>query len=278
MKETMPQDRRASRPLPWESEHERITFTTPEQIEVSYHVASFGTRLIAALIDILLIHVFIAVITIGGIVFGFSIVDSGVTVILVIAYLLLLFVLKFLYFVWAELRYEGRTFGKKVFRIRTVMISGHGVAFGASVVRNLARVIDHIPIAWIVPAVTHGHRRIGDLLAGTVVIDEDDRESELTQVSDATSYRGLGDKAFHFTTEAEGRLVPDDLNLIEHLFHRASTVGDSRSRKHIFLSVATKYVDRLGLQAQQGEIEERPRRFLEELYLFMRDRFDEEQL
>ncbi len=171
-----------------------------------------------------------------------------------------------------------RTIGKKLFRIRAVMISGHGITFGAAVIRNLARVVDHIPIAWIVPAVTHGHRRIGDLLAGTVVIDEDDRETQLARVTDAPSYRALEDKTFHFTAEAEGRLVADDLNLIEHLFHRAAAIADPRSRERLFLSVAAKYTERLGMHGRRSEIEATPRRFLEELYLFLRDRFDEEQL
>ncbi len=100
-----PQDRNASRPLPWEMDRERITFTTPEQVEVSYHVAPFGTRLVAALVDIVLIHLVIAAITIGAIVFGFSIsATPEALVYMIAAYLLLLVTLQFLYFIWAELR------------------------------------------------------------------------------------------------------------------------------------------------------------------------------
>ena len=93
-----------------------------------------------------------------------------------------------------------------------------------------------------------------------------------------SSYRELENKFFHFTAESESRLVPDDLNLVEHLFHRASAIGDDRSRKHLFLSVAKKYVERLKFYEQQVGVEQEPRRFLEELYLFMRDRFDAESL
>ncbi len=274
----MSPEKKTHRPLPWEDQKELVTFTTPEQIEVSYRVASFGTRLIAALVDVIVIHVFIAAITIGGLVFGFSLADPELLSYILAGYLVLLFILKFLYFSWSELHYEGRTIGKRLFRIRSVMISGHGITFGAATVRNLARIVDHIPLAWIVPVITRGHRRIGDLLAGTVVIDEETRDSKLTQVTRASSYRGLENKFFHFTAETESRLVPDDLNLVEHLFHRASAVGGDHRRKNLFLSVAQKYVERLKLYEQQVEVEQNPRRFLEELYLFMRDRFDEESL
>ncbi len=108
--------------------------------------------------------------------------------------------------------------------------------------------------------------------------DEDDRDAELTELTGAVSHRELENKLFHFTADTARRLVPDDLNLIEHLFHRVSAVGVTRGRQSLFLSVAQKYAERLELFEQQAEIDAEPRRFLEELYLFMRDRFDQEHL
>ncbi len=270
------------RAFPWEDTREVVTFSTPEQIEVSYRVATFGSRMLGVLIDIALIHILIIAVTLGGILLGLNLgsaLSPELVAYMITSYLILVFILKFLYFSWAELQYDGHTIGKRMVKTRTVMLSGHGITLGASLIRNLARIIDHIPIAWLVPALTQGHRRIGDLLAGTIVIDEAETD-DITpaQASRAASHRDLADKLFHISAASLARLVADDLNLIEHLFHRASVIDDQDSREELFRSVAVKYVNRLGCAEQRALIADKPRQFLEELYLALRDRLEQEHL
>ena len=74
-----------------------------------------------------------------------------------------------------EVRGEGQTFGKRVCGIRTVMTTGQGVTLAASLVRNIARLVDNVPALWLIPTLGEGRRRLGDILGGTFVIQTADR-------------------------------------------------------------------------------------------------------
>ena len=69
-------------------------------------------------------------------------------------------------------------------------------------------------------------------------------------------------------------LYPDDLNLIEYLEDRL-TRQSSRQRKRLLREVALRYADRLQLDDHSHRIAADPKRFLQELALFLRDKFDE---
>ncbi|MBI4603037.1 MAG: RDD family protein [Planctomycetes bacterium] len=262
-------------PYPWEQPAEQVTFATPESIEVTYRVASFGARIAAAICDTLVIALLVTALWATFTVFLLS---SGTRLELGLYGLALLFVLTFLlqtfYFVWSEVRGEGRTWGKRQLKLRTVMLDGRGLTLGASLIRNLARIADNIPVFWIFPALTNGRRRVGDLLAGTLVIDESVEEDAVPAPTIAPSYRELAEKRFYFSAEAERRLYKDDLNLLEHLFARLGRFGSPEQKQGLLSSVALRYVERLGAAEQRAQAEADPRRFLEELYLFLRDKFE----
>ena len=212
---------------PWERAGPTVTFATPEQVEVTYRVAGFGARILAASLDYLVILAINSAIGIGFLLLGMNLGTSDPFFYLLAVWLVISFLTNVLFFVWAELRGEGRTWGKRLMRLRTVMISGHGLTFGASVIRNLARVLDNLPVLWLVPLFSPGQRRLGDLVAGTLVINE--RQEEPGAEPDdlpAASYRELVDKSFLLPAEATRKLYPDDLNLLDHLFSRLRTLTD----------------------------------------------------
>ena len=126
--------------FPWEFDGEIVSFDTPEQTRIEYRIAPFGTRLVAAFLDRLLIGVGILILWIMF--FLAMLVLAPVTTGTVGYLFALLFMAWFLfslfYFVWGEVRGEGQTWGKRRLQIRTVMSTGQGVTFGASLVRNLA--------------------------------------------------------------------------------------------------------------------------------------------
>jgi uncharacterized RDD family membrane protein YckC len=267
------------RTYPWEEPGERVTFATPEQVEVSYRVASFGARIAAALIDQLVVALFSAAVYAGVVLYAAGQQQPlriGDVAFAAVVATLIVFALQLFYFVWSEMRHGGRTVGKKVLRLRTVMLSGHGLTFGASLIRNLARLIDVVPILWLVPAVMRGQRRLGDLLAGTLVISETEAEGGRVpvEVPLAASYRELAERRFFFGVEVLARLYPDDLNLLEHLFARARDGAGAERRQELQREVALRYAARLDLADQLGLVEADPRRFLEELFLLLRDRYE----
>jgi uncharacterized RDD family membrane protein YckC len=83
------------------------------------------------------------------------------------------FALCLVYFVLLE-ALTGATIGKYVTNLRVVRDRDGGpIGWGAAVVRNLLRIIDGIVlylIGFIVVCATKKHQRLGDLVAGTIVI------------------------------------------------------------------------------------------------------------
>jgi uncharacterized RDD family membrane protein YckC len=265
------------RAFPWEEPEESFSFATPEQIEVTYRVAPFGSRIAAAFLDNLLVLMFSAIVFLGIVVLGRAMPSPRFAFYALLVALVAGFCLQMFYFVWSELRHEGRTWGKKRLKLRTVMLSGHGLTFGASFVRNLARVVDNVPLLWLVPVLTRGRRRVGDLLAGTLVVSESALDTSRPSLRLARSYRELEDRRFFFSGEAQAGLFPDDLNLLEHLFARAPQLPDRAQQEDLFRSVAARYAERLALEAERPRVEAEPRRFLEELYLLLVDRYESER-
>ena len=75
---------------------------------------------------------------------------------------------------------DGQTPGKRLHRIRVVREGGYSVTFGVSAVRNLIRIIDMQPgffylVGMVSVLLTKRGRRLGDLVAGTIVVREDVR-------------------------------------------------------------------------------------------------------
>ncbi len=154
---------------------------TPENVELQRRLAGIGTRFIAGLLDtLILIAIFIVLLLIwlaafladvsGGVGFLFEarIWSKAILV-------LLSFAVYWGYFVFFEMRTNGRSPGKKSQKIRVVKDGGGAITFSDIAIRNLLRVVDGIAgyaVAGICMFVTRKAQRLGDLAAGTVVISE----------------------------------------------------------------------------------------------------------
>jgi uncharacterized RDD family membrane protein YckC len=89
-------------------------------------------------------------------------------------FLILLFVIEWLYPVLFEVFSRGQTPGKKLLKISVINDDLSPVTLGASMVRNLLRTVDFLPLFYLVGLVTmlsnQRFQRLGDLAAGTLVI------------------------------------------------------------------------------------------------------------
>lgn len=87
------------------------------------------------------------------------------------------FLLEWLYPVLFEVRWQGRTPGKKMFGLRVLMEDGTPIGWGASFIRNTLRVVDFFPLLYATGIVTMllegAGRRLGDLAAGTLVVHDE---------------------------------------------------------------------------------------------------------
>jgi uncharacterized RDD family membrane protein YckC len=80
------------------------------------------------------------------------------------------------YFLLLEGLWDGYTLGKKLMGIKVVKEDGSECGLGASILRNLLRIIDYLPfyylLGFIVMAMSDKRQRVGDRAAGTVVVRE----------------------------------------------------------------------------------------------------------
>lgn len=105
----------------------------------------------------------------------------------------------FLYHPVLEIAMHGRTPGKRIAGVRLVTRSGDIPSAGALLVRNIFRLIDSLPAAYLVGLTavifTAQHVRIGDLAAGTLLVfDNTDQETSFGAL-DAADRHGLSPQA-----------------------------------------------------------------------------------
>lgn len=164
---------------------DELVIETPERVELYYTRAQVGNRFLAAFID----HLIQLFILAGLALAAYSAKDAldwiwtGLGDWLLAGVILLSFFIYTSYFVVFETIWNGQTPGKRLFRLRVIREDGRPIRFYESLVRNLIRTaLDSMPMV-IVPLYSIGivsvflsgrSKRIGDYVAGTVVI----RESE----------------------------------------------------------------------------------------------------
>lgn len=81
------------------------------------------------------------------------------------------FLLESFWFAVQEMVYGGQTLGKRAIGLRTVAAQGHQASSVSLLLRNLVKTIDIVVGAWFL-VFDKRSRRIGDRLAGTVVVYE----------------------------------------------------------------------------------------------------------
>lgn len=169
-----------------------VTFTPPEGVPIRFTIATGGARVGAQLLDLILTW------------------TAGILFVLGVAYLnlisfnafftllsLLMFLLRVPYYVLAELVWNGRTPGKRITGIRVISANGRRLTPWQIVARNVMKEVEFftpltllfaaasdslgtwgiwILLVWvsvvtIVPLVNRRRQRLGDMIAGTLVVD-----------------------------------------------------------------------------------------------------------
>jgi uncharacterized RDD family membrane protein YckC len=112
----------------------------------------------------------------------------------------------FLYHPVLEILMHGRTPGKRIAGVRLVSRTGDIPAPGALLVRNVFRLIDSMPFAYLVGLVcvmfTAQHVRVGDLAAGTLLVcDTTESDKSFGSLTAATGAGGLSPQAADLAQE-----------------------------------------------------------------------------
>jgi len=168
---------------------------TPERVRFRYRVSGPGRRFGAWVVDLLIRLVALAFCTVAVMLFtattygAFG--SSGMGVLM-----LVMFFLEWFYGAFFETVWNGRTPGKFVFGLRVVRVNGSPGQFPDYVMRNLVKGVDFLPalpilgtpfwvptfgISLVAMIFDPKLRRIGDWVAGTVVVIEE-RSKVLAEV------------------------------------------------------------------------------------------------
>ncbi|MBX3063569.1 MAG: RDD family protein [Anaerolineae bacterium] len=231
---------------------DRLNVDTPDNILLEAEVAGFGSRCVAAILDY-------TVLAILYIFFLFSIARSlsgltfngGLALIVLTQFILITF-----YHLVFELLWNGQTPGKRWTGIRVMRSNGLPLTPSATIIRNLVRLFDYLPIFYaiglLVMLFSPRTQRLGDYAAGTVVI------RERTQLTTANLKQEVA-LQYAFTAPNEeipayiqlSALSPSDLQVIRNFLIRR---GGMINRETLGVDLAFKY-------AQQMNIESYPLRF-----------------
>jgi uncharacterized membrane protein SpoIIM required for sporulation/uncharacterized RDD family membrane protein YckC len=206
-----------------------VQVETPEQVAFSYSIAGVGSRAAAALMDYMLCLAPGALLaTFLMPLFARS--ENGEPRselgLLLMAFLILAqFAALWSYYVIFEALFDGQTPGKRRMGLRVVQDGGYSVSFAASAVRNIARIIDMQPILFYVVgmvsvAFSRSGKRLGDHLAGTMVVEE-----KAVHTLPDTRRAPVSDDA-----PVIALLTEDEYALLERFVARRQTIDADRRR------------------------------------------------
>ena len=143
-----------------------------DNIRLDLPVAGLGSRSLAAFVDYLGLGV-VGVVWVAVCVLVFARVAPEWTPVFLLAGF---FLLDWGYFAAQEIATGGRTLGKRVLQLRVVTAEGGTPAAGALLIRNLVRGLD-LFVGPVLMAFDPLSRRLGDRLAGTLVVHDRAREA-----------------------------------------------------------------------------------------------------
>jgi uncharacterized RDD family membrane protein YckC len=180
---------------------DQLSIYTPELVAIEFPPAGVGSRFVALLLDYLLQAATVVLVSliIALIVYSSHTSPAPATpppggaaekwaMAIVIA---IPFLLEWTYFALFEAFWRGQTPGKRIMKIRVIQQTGRPVTLIESLGRNLVRVIDMLPGFYVVGLismfVTKRQQRLGDLVAGTLVVHEQGTETPLEAIGGSRS-------------------------------------------------------------------------------------------
>lgn len=203
-----------------------FSILTPDKVVVTCRLGSVGSRILAALLDFLIVGALLVLITILmalTIQQYFPELAAG----------LQLLILSFgfvTYFSLFEGLWNGQTPGKRTARLRVRMADGTPVTFSAAVFRNMLRIADFFPILYITGLIAiflnPKSQRLGDLAAGTIVVHE---PAAIPQFSPAPHKFGL--HPFEPHVGELRRMSQDEYFAIKRLCDRFPELGQTVQQK-----------------------------------------------
>ncbi|WP_370622127.1 RDD family protein [Bacillus sp. JCM 19034] len=130
---------------------ENVNVKTPEFVSLQFQSAGLGSRATAFIIDqiiVTIVYILFLVATVFTI-DAFAEVFEEAPWVLFAIFIVMTLVINWGYFFLFEYFGNGRTIGKKMIGIRVIQENGHSITLLSSFIRNLLRIIDQLPSAYL---------------------------------------------------------------------------------------------------------------------------------
>jgi uncharacterized RDD family membrane protein YckC len=235
---------------------ETLVIETPERVPLHFALASIGNRFLACAVDHglqLLAIVLVALMFLWTGYFvqlGDRLSEAPKWVLAVL--IILVFVLWSGYFALFEWVWNGQTPGKRMLKLRVIREDGRPVTVWEAAARNLLRLFDMMPfpfysIGLVSVFMSSRDQRVGDFVAGTVVVREREAEAPtFTEVfaaptSDVALRRSFKPVMFSGDTSALGER---EIEVVETFLRRRWELTDA-TRQWMAWRVATPILYKL---------------------------------
>lgn len=143
----------------------KVSVLTSQNVEIDYEIASVGERVLAAIIDGLIL---------GGLFIGLAFIAFAIDGALGAILWFVGIACAVFYPLICEIFMQGQTFGKRVRKIRVVKLDGSQPTVGSYFLRWVIGLFERGLIGLVVLLVSDKGQRLGDMAAGTTVIKTDD--------------------------------------------------------------------------------------------------------
>lgn len=267
----------------------RRHIVTPEGVAIPVDLAGRGDRLGALLIDLLVIYGTIAVVAILALLAAASDLPASWAFTMIT---LLSFLLRSFYFIYFELRWQGRTPGKRALGIRVIDRRGKSLSAESVFARNLMREVEvfipasvllNLPFAgndptlffvllWLgvllaLPFFNRDRMRAGDMIAGTWVVKAP-KQALLPDIADSTRAETAAwdrvPEGLRFSRTQLDVYGIYELQTLEEVLRQSGPHADQARR-----DVAARIQKKISWQPQRGQPVD-SKAFLEAFYTALR--------
>lgn len=223
-----------------------LAINTPQNVVIEYEPASVGDRILAALLDALVIVGYVVGVTIFFI--RLDLRGAGAPALYVLSYLP-----AFFYDLICELTMDGQSFGKRQMKIKVIRLDGAQPSLGNYLLRWLFRLIDVTlsmgGLAILTLMINGKGQRLGDLAAGTTVV------KIKPQASLADTIFARLEENYQPVFSEVSRLSDQDLGIVKEVLD--ATVSDANLDERLLLKAKTAIAAKMGVTTEM-----KPRLFL----------------
>lgn len=231
---------------------EFLNIDTPENVVFGYEVVGIGSRFIAALIDTSAIVALQLVVNLVGLYIATNMFSNGggwITAVLG----LLSFAMLWGYYIFFEMLWNGQSPGKRWVGLRVIRADGTPLTLTESIIRNLVRIVDFLPLFYGVGLVAmfldKKSRRLGDMAASTlVVLDQQQVTLESLKVEPQSALMFPNRPPTQSDAQVDEwpleLLLETDVLLAENFLQRQD---DLSNRSTLALQIVNRLLARMGL-------------------------------